>query len=271
MSSGISVVINTLNEEVNITDCIRSVQDLADEIVVCDMYSDDRTAEIARELGARVVFHPRLGFADPAHRFVIEHAEKEWIFSIDADERMTPQLAARLKQIVAENKYDAVDVPILFDYFGGPVRHGGFFSREGFHRFFRRQVYLENYDPIEEQPHHCFYTIHRVKNRLVLDKSCYLVHLAYPTIEKYVHKTLGMYARLEAEYMLKNRVPFSVTRMVFLPVRNFADRFLIRQGYKDGVRGFILCVLHSGFIFLSWANLWFLQQQSRLDQDTTHA
>ena len=265
MRPGISVVINTLNEEANIADCIRSVQGLADEIVVCDMYSDDRTAEIARELGARVVYHPRLGFADPAHRFAVEYAEREWILSIDADERMTPRLTARLLQVVEEDEYDAVDVAILFNYFGGFVKHGGFFNAEH-HRFFRRKVYLENYDPIEEQPHHCFYTINRVANRLVLDKSYYIIHLAYPTIEKYVHKTLGMYGRFEAEHMLRNQVRFSLARLILLPIKEFVRRFLIWQGYKDGVRGFILCVLYSGYVFVSWANLWFLQQQKKYDR-----
>ncbi len=262
---GISVVINTLNEEANIADCIRSVQGLAEEIVICDMYSDDRTTEIAQSLGARVVYHPRIGYADPAHRYAVEHANETWILSIDADERMTPSLADRLLEVVGEDRYDAVDFAILFNYFGGFVEYGGFFNA-AHHRFFRRKVYLENYDPIEEQPHHCFHTINKVNNRLILDKSYHLVHLAYPTVEKYVHKTLGMYGRLEAETMRKTGIHFSPVRLVLLPMKEFVRRYLLLHGYKDGTRGFILCVLYSAFIFLSWANLWFMEQQNHRNQ-----
>ncbi|MBI3941598.1 MAG: hypothetical protein HY326_01175, partial [Chloroflexi bacterium] len=177
-----------------------------------------------------------------------------------ADERMTPRLAQRLLEIVQENKYDAVDLGILFDYFGGLVRHGGFFNANH-HRFFRRAIYLANYDPIEEQPHHCFHSINKINNRLVLDKSYYIIHLAYPTIEKYIRKTLGMYSLLEAQTMQSNGYSFSIAKMVLLPVKEFIRRYLLWQGYKDGLRGFILCVLYSGFIFLSWANLWFIEQQ----------
>ena len=72
--SCISVVINTLNEENNIGACIESVQGFADEIVVCDMYSDDRTVEIAESYGAKVVFHERVGFVEPARFFAISQA-----------------------------------------------------------------------------------------------------------------------------------------------------------------------------------------------------
>src|SRR5688572_27812596 len=96
---GIAVVINTLNEESNIGNCIDSVLELADEIVVCDMHSEDRTLEIARQKGARVVLHPRTGFVEPARRFAISQARHEWVLVLDADERMTDMLAARLKEI----------------------------------------------------------------------------------------------------------------------------------------------------------------------------
>ncbi len=258
MASGISVIINTLNEEAHIADCIRSVQALADEIVVCDMYSDDRTVEIAERLGARVVYHPRLGFADPAHRFAVEHATQEWILSIDADERMMPRLAERLRQIAQDGAYDAVDVAILFDYFGGFVKQGGFFNAT-YHRFFRRQRYLDAYDPIEEQPHHCFETILKFDRRLTLDKSYYLLHLAYPTIEKYVHKTLGMYASLEAAKMRERGARFRLGALLGLPLIEFLRRYVRWRGYREGIRGLILCTLYSGFIFLTWANLWLME------------
>ena len=125
---GIALVINTLNEEKNIGDCIDSVGSLVNEIVVCDMYSDDRTAEIATLKGAQVVLHPRIGFVEPARKFAISQASQEWVLVLDADERMTPQLANRLIQVTQEDSCDVVSFWSLYWYFGGWVRHGGFFG-----------------------------------------------------------------------------------------------------------------------------------------------
>ncbi|MEM6806488.1 MAG: glycosyltransferase, partial [Bacteroidota bacterium] len=92
----ITVIIHTLNEEKHIGDCIRSVENFANEVLVCDMYSEDQTVEIAESLGAKIMFHERLRYADPARLAAIREAKHEWVFRLDADERMTPSLAEYL-------------------------------------------------------------------------------------------------------------------------------------------------------------------------------
>lgn len=253
---GVSVVINTLDEEENIAECISSVRDLADEIVVCDMHSVDRTADIARENGARVVFHERAGFVEPARRFAIEAAECKWVLVLDADERMTPPLAARLREIASGNEWDVVAFWSLYWYFGGWVRHGGFFHDQ-WRRFFQRDVYLKTYSNTEEQIHHNFESLRRARV-LTLTRDCHIVHYAYPTVEKYVVKTVGRYARIEAEQYLNRGVRFSLFRMLGEPAKEFGVRFILRQGYRDGLRGFVLTCLYCAFRFSVWANVWFL-------------
>lgn len=264
--SNISVVINTLNEEKNIEGCIESVLGIADEIIVCDMYSDDKTVEIARSLGATVVFHPRLEFVEPARYYAISQAGNKWVLVIDADERATKDLADKLLLIARENLVEIVVFGILYYYFGNYVFHGGFFEPDHA-RFFRKNTYLETHTEKETKIHRNFKTIGALKrNSLQLPSQYYLLHLAYPTIEKYISKTLGKYARIEAEQYFTAGKKFSIWRLILLPVKIFLQRFLLRQGYRDGVRGFILSVLYSGYWFAIQANLWFLEQQQKEKQ-----
>lgn len=257
-TGAISVVINTLNEEANIGACIDSVADLAAEIVVCDMHSDDRTAEIARQKGARVVLHPRAGFVEPARRFAIEHARHEWILVLDADERMTPTLASRLREIVREGGFDVVSFWSLYWYFGGWVRHGGFFSGN-WRRLFRKSIYLDEYSEAEERVHRNFECLARARRVLRLPREFYIEHYAYPSVEKYVTKTLGTYARIEAEQHVGDGGRFSPAKMIWEPVREFGLRFLLLAGYRDGMRGLVLASLYAGYRFCVWANVWFLR------------
>ncbi len=262
LEPGITVVINTLNEEANIADCLDSVMGLADEIVVCDMHSKDRTLEIARLKGARIVLHPQTGFVEPARRYAISQARREWILVLDADERMTEPLSSKLREVATEGKWDVVSFWSLYWYFGGWVRHGGFFNGQ-WRRFFRRSVYFETYQELEEQVHHNFVSLAKVTRICQLPKDYYIQHYAYPTIEKYLCKTLGMYARIEGEQYVKLGRRFSLLGMIGQPVKEFFMRFVLRRGFLDGRRGFILACLFAGYRFCVWANVWFLRDGTK--------
>lgn len=258
----ISVVINTLNEEQNIGDCIESVRDFADEIVVCDMYSDDRTVEIAQAMGARVVYHERTGFVEPARHYAISQAKYEWVFVLDADERMTEPLALKLHEIAREDACDVVSLSVLYWYFGGWVRHGGF-SENTWHRLFRKSVYLDVYTQNEETVHKNFSALKELENKIVLPSQFHILHLAYPTIEKYACKTLGRYAVIEAEHYYQQGRKFSFFRMIGEPLLDIGKRLIWKGGYRDGLRGFILIVLRAGYRFAIWANVWLLEELAR--------
>jgi (heptosyl)LPS beta-1,4-glucosyltransferase len=257
----ISVIINTLNEESNIADCIRSVQDLADEILVCDMNSGDRTVEIARAMGAKVISIPRFeGRYQFMRHAAISTATNEWIVVIDADERMTLPLKERLRQLVDDPTIDVVYVGVLFWYFGDWVYHGGFFSN-GFPRVFRRDVFLSGYREQKIQAHNDWASLAGATHKVVLPLDYHYLHLAYPSIEKYICKTLGMYGRIEAEQYYAEGRRFSFFHLLLDPFKQLLYTFVVRGGYKDGTRGLILSVLYSVYRFSVWANLWFLETQ----------
>lgn len=258
LAPGISVVINTLNEEANISECIDSVQELADEIVVCDMYSDDHTVDLATAKGARVIMHPRTGYVEPARLAAISQARHEWVLVLDADERMTSLLAHRLRSVVQEDQYEVVAFWSLYWYFGGWVRHGGFFSGK-WRRFFRKKAYMATYSKSDERVHHNFESLLRATRILQLPKRYYIKHYAYQSIEKYVIKTLGTYARIEGEEYARSGRQFSALRLIGEPFKEFIVRYVLRLGFLDGWRGFILAVLYGVYRFSVWANVWFFR------------
>ena len=122
----ISVVINTFNEEKNIKGCLESVK-WVDEIVVVDMYSDDRTVQIVQDYTDKIFMHKRVGHVEPARNFAISKATGDWVLVLDADERVPRSLATKLKQIVRENPHgvSAVSFPRKNVFFNKWIRHTG--------------------------------------------------------------------------------------------------------------------------------------------------
>ena len=139
MKPRISVVINTLNEEGNLPYALRSVHTWADEIIVVDMHSEDRTVEIAREYGARVYFHDRIAAFDGARAFAVSQATGEWVFLLDADEMIPQPLSLKLMQIASDDTADVVIVSRLNYLLGGPLGNTGSGPYQDRHpRFFKK-------------------------------------------------------------------------------------------------------------------------------------
>ncbi len=124
----IGVVIHTYNEEKNIKECINSARLLSKEILVVDMHSKDNTAEIAKRAGVRVKLFPFHRYVEPAREFGIKNTRADWVFILDADERMTKELAEEVKRRVGKESFTSYKVPRK-NFFLGKVlmRHGGWY------------------------------------------------------------------------------------------------------------------------------------------------
>lgn len=258
----LSLVINTYNNEQEIADCILSASSLVDEVVICDMYSNDQTVPIAQTLGAKVVYHPKIPIADPARHTAISAASGDWVLVLDADERMVPKTAAKIREVIRQQQHDVIFLWSNNLYFGDYVANGGFFYEQA--RCFQKELYLSTYDESEVRAHRNFIRVGELANNpLHLSEDYFYYHLAYPTIEKYVTKTLGFYGAIESQYDYEHGVRFSKFRLVYQPVKDFFVRYVRKQGYRDGTRGLILCVLFALYGFIKWANLWFLEEQAK--------
>ncbi|MEP7148257.1 MAG: glycosyltransferase family 2 protein [Acidobacteriota bacterium] len=134
----ISAVIITYNEEKNIEDAIRSVS-WADEIIVVDSESTDRTRELAESLGARVLLNPWPGFS-AQKQFAVDEAAHDWIFSLDADERVTDDLREEIRGLADKERHgDGFRVPRLSYYMGRAIKHGGWYPDLQLRLFDRRR------------------------------------------------------------------------------------------------------------------------------------
>jgi len=133
----ISVVINTLNEEKNLSRALTSIKNFADEIVVVDMKSDDKTQDIARKSGAKVYEHQRMGYVEPARNYAIGKASKDWILVLDADEEVPPSLEKELKKIAENADADYYRIPRKNIIFGKWVKHSRWWPDYNI-RFFKK-------------------------------------------------------------------------------------------------------------------------------------
>ena len=111
-SETITIIINTHNEENNIKECIESAKLLSDNILVVDMESKDKTVQIANDMGAEVISFPHSNYVEPGRQFSINQAKNDWVFILDADERITPELSEEIKSIVASHKNLIIDFEV---------------------------------------------------------------------------------------------------------------------------------------------------------------
>ena len=236
MDARISAVINTLDEEPRLAYALRSLAPWVDEIVVVDMHSNDRTAEIARAFGAQVYFHERLGFADPARAFAVEKSTCPWILVADADEMVPEPLSRALREIARNGAADAVRIPRLNYLLGSPLLHAGWGPEEDRHlRFFRRGMAR-----LPERVHQAFEPAAgaRVLD-LAPDPGLALVHFNYLDVADFLER-LNRYTTLEADPAAAQSGPGSELGAALQAGREFFFRYVRRAGFRDGWRGFYL-------------------------------
>jgi len=260
----ISVVINTLNEEQNIKECISSLKGFADEIIVCDMYSEDNTVNIAHSLGAKIYYYEKTGYVEPARFYAITKASCPWILILDADERLTKELSMKLLELTKNNnELDLIKFASLYNYFGKYVKHGGFFKND-WTRFFKKELYLSSYSEANTK---IFQGLNNLTTNSIssiqLSKDFYIIHEAYPTLSKYVEKTTSKYAYIEASQLFTSGKKVSLLNVIIEPVKSFLKKYILQLGFLDGAHGLILCCLYSIYRFNVNSILWDLNMRSK--------
>ncbi len=244
----LSVVINTLNEERDLEDCLRSLEGFADEIVVVDMRSDDRTVEIARRYTGRILSHERTGVVEPARQFAIDQARGEWIFLLDADERVTAELA-QLVQHAMTTSEDIVGyrVPRRNFIAGRWMTGTGWGTDVEWHmRLFRSGVVSW-----PREVHAVPIVRGRVEN-LVGPSEAVLLHYNYRDLREFVER-LNTYTEFEAEKLLAAGEKFTWPHAMEAAAAELRSRY---EPHKDGVHSLVLSVCMAFYRFLSWAKLW---------------
>ncbi len=245
----ISVVINTLNEEKNIAKAIASVEKINNEVIVCDMHSDDRTVSVAEQLGAKVYEHKKVGYVEPARNFAVEKAKGDWVLILDADEEIPPILADRLKTIsIDKQSADYYRLPRKNIIFGKWIKHSRWWPDYNI-RFFKK-----GYVSWNEIIHSVPMTVGKGLDLESVEENA-IVHNHYQSVEQYIDR-LNRYTTYQKTALQKKGYKFKWQDLIKEPVQEFVGRYFQGEGYKDGLHGLALSLLQSFSEMVLYLKIW---------------
>ncbi len=259
----LSVVIITLDEESALPRCLQSV-DFADQVVVVDSGSQDATCQVAREHGARVLTRPMRGFGEQK-QFAVDQADGDWILSLDADEWLSEPLQQNLRQLLEMplDSRELQDGYLIWRrniYLGRPMRFCGWYQpivrlfRSGQGRFNDKLVHEEievqgkvgtlpgdlMHNPYRDLSHH----LEKIRRYMVLDA-------------RELHRRGRRVRGWQAPIHLLGR-----------PAYKLAEKYLVQQGIREGMHGFVLSVMAALGVFLIHAECWRLEAEGELRAKT---
>jgi glycosyltransferase involved in cell wall biosynthesis len=233
----VSVIVHTRNEEHNIEQCLECLKDWAGEIIVMDMESTDRTVEIARRYTNKIYTHPLIRDFDAARNVSAQYARYDWIFYVDADERVPPALVEALRQMLPalDNEVAAVKLTYKNYFLGKWIRYAGQWYPGYKAPMLLRRGRFEWLGGAHEGV--------KVFGKIALfppdNPECAIEHHSTPTLERYMHK-LSHYSQSAAKQMLEKHAPCSWQTLA--AAMGYAFRFYYDEtrGYQDGAHGFLL-------------------------------
>ena len=250
----LSIAMIAMNEEANLPRTLESVK-WADEIVVVDSGSRDRTIEIAQSFAAKTSYHAFGGHGEQKN-VALDLCTSDWILLLDADEVLTPALQREIRDLLAgEPKYDAYWTPRLNLYFGRWIKHGGFYPDHKLRLFKRGTARLsEGVGP------HSTPQFSGLTGKLHGD----MLHYAYPTMGIYLEH-MNRYSSEIAQLLHKSgkdsrSLPAFWWNAVLNPAATFIYNYFLRLGFLDGREGLILHINHSVYIHWKYIKAWRLGQ-----------
>ena len=246
----ITVYTLTLNEAKQIREVLESVK-WADEIILVDSFSTDGTPEIAREYGARILSEKFCGFGALRNK-ALQAAKHDWILSIDADERCTPEIAEEVRRELQAPRFDAYHVPRKSYFMGHWMRHSGWYPDYRQPQFFNRKHMRYREDIVHEG--------YQLDGHLGYLRE-HVLQFPWPTIEVATAK-LQRYSTLMAQRYAAQQKRASAIRLLGSPVAMFLKVYVWQQGFRDGRYGLLLAVLYAYYTFLKYAKCWELQRQT---------
>lgn len=246
----LSAVVITYNEERNIGRCLESLS-FADEIVVLDSFSTDRTVEIARGFTDRVFQRKFAGFSEQWAQ-ALTLASCDWVLIVGADEEITRELADEIVQAVRSGDRDGYRIPRITEFVGRHMRHCGWFPDYQL-RLARRSK--------------ACYTDRLVHESLEVDGTVgtlrgHILHHSHPDLDTFTRK-MTLYTRLAAAQKMREGRRFRVTDLLVAPVYTFFKTYVIKRGFLDGWHGFVLSVLLSAYSALRYSMLWEMTLRER--------
>lgn len=240
----LSVVIITFNEEKNIGRCLESIKGIADDIVVVDSFSGDRTENICKQYNVNFIQRKWEGYSDTKN-FANAQAKYDWILSLDADEALSEELKASILKIKQNADLKTYKFHRLTNYCGSWIKHCGWYPDTKIRIFDRRIIKWEGI--IHEK-----LIINSNEPAILLNGN--LLHYSYYNIEQHYAQT-EKFSTLAAEDMFKRGKKASVLKMYLSPVVKFISDFFIKLGILDGAAGYTICRISAYTSYLKYKKL----------------
>lgn len=250
----ISVVISAFNEENKIEDCLRSVMSLAKEIILIDNSSQDGTKDIAKKYTQKVYVRPN----DPVNlnknkNYGFSKANYQWILSLDADERITPQLEKEIKQVVKNKGINGYDIPRKNIIFGKWIKNSIWWPDYNL-RLFRKTSGKFPAHHVHEKVK-VIGDVEKLKNPII--------HYNYQTVSQFLRKMDENYTESETENFIKNEKNIYWYDSIRWPANDFLKTFFAQHGYKDGIHGLVLSLFQAFYALVFFAKVWERKEKFR--------
>ncbi len=251
----ISVAMIVKNEEHELAQCLDSVKDWVDEIIILDSGSTDNTPEIARQYGAKFYQHTDWQGFGRQRQIAQQYVTCDYVLWLDADERVSDELRQSIQAAVNANLDNtAYQICRLSEAFGKQIRHSGWYP-DYVLRLYKTQSAQYGDELVHEK-------VHLPQNTTVKKLDGDLYHYTYKTVHQYLSK-VAHYSQAWAEQKAAKGKKTSVTQCVTHSLGCFVRMYILRAGFPDGKQGFILAVLSAFSVFAKYANLWILNLKNR--------
>lgn len=245
----LSVAIITFNEEKNIARAITSVKEIADEILVVDSFSTDKTEEICNSFGVRFIKNPFKGHIEQKN-YALELCTHEYILSIDADEALSPELLNSIKKIKENFKADGYSFNRLTNYAGFWVKHCGWYPDRKLRIIKKGKALWKGVNP------HDILILNDNLIEVKLDGD--LLHYSYDSITGHITQT-NKFTTIAAREAFNRGKRSSVTKIITRPFLKFLRDYFFKHGFLDGRYGFIICYINALSAFLKYSKIYELQ------------
>ncbi|MEE4259944.1 MAG: glycosyltransferase family 2 protein [Bacteroidales bacterium] len=249
----LSVVIITLNEEKNIARCLKSVEEIADEIVIVDSNSTDKTPEICKSFGARFIQHPFEGYVKQKN-FAVSQAKYDHVLSLDADEALSEKLLASIKLVKENFEADGYTMNRMTNYAGKWIKHSGWYPDIKLRLFDRRKGKWTGLIIHEK--------FELYKGGQIKHLNGDLLHFSFYSVDEHRRQSdkftsLGA----KADYEKGKKAP--VYKIWGSPIVKFLKDYIFNLGFLDGREGFVICWISAGASYTKYQKLKKLYKENK--------
>jgi glycosyltransferase involved in cell wall biosynthesis len=253
----LSVVIITYNEERNIARCLDSLKEIADEIVVVDSFSKDKTVDICKSYGVKIIQHAFEGHIEQKN-YALKQASFPFALSLDADEALSDELQKSIIAVKSNWQFDGYRMNRLTNYCGAWIRHGSWYPDRKLRLFD-----IRNGKWIGVNPHDRYVLTEKSAGVGYIKGD--ILHYSYYSISDHI-KQIDYFTEISARILYEKGKKPSFLKLLFSPVFKFIRDYVLKGGWLDGYYGFVICVISSCAVFIKHVKLRELwkQQEKRV-------